>query len=77
MMSMFYTLFQPHRYTFAVTGLKRCRRYDKTFATRDEANLYMYKVINKLNLRINECYDDKHNKTYLCTNGVRFYINRM
>lgn len=65
-----------HTYTFAVIGLPKSRKYERDFASRDAANDHMYKLMNKFNLRLEKMYDDKHCKTYVCTNGVRFYVNR-
>lgn len=63
-----------HRYSFAATGL---RMKSKEFDSRDEAKEQMYKVLSKNHLTILKIYDDKHDKTYVCNNGVKFYINRM
>lgn len=61
-------------YTLATLGLKKA--YDRTFSSREEANDFMYHLINKYGLRIVEIYDDKHAKTYKCENGERFFIQR-
>lgn len=63
-----------HLYTLAATGIKlRAREFNH----RRDAENAMYKVIGKKNLRIIERYDDKHFKTYVCENGIKFYINRV
>ena len=62
-------------YTVAVIGLDS-RRYNRVFSTREAANEYMYKVCSKHNLTVEEVWDDKHDKTYHCNNGVTFYIQR-
>ena len=64
-----------HRYTLASTGLER--NIDKIYCSRNEATSKMYSLCNKYGLRVVEVYDDKHEKTYICNNGVRFYIHRM
>ena len=68
----YYTM-APHTYSLSVSGLKV---KTKRFASRQAANKAMYKLIGKYDLQLAEVYDDKHYKTYLFTNGVRFYINR-
>lgn len=65
--------FGSHFYTLSATGLNfRTRRYNN----REEAAQEMYNVMSKKSLDLQEVYDDRHNKTYVCSNGVRFYINR-
>jgi len=64
-----------HCYEVCVDGLKS--KINKTFCSRQTANEYMYDVCGKYGLHIVEVYDDKHFKTYKCSNGVKFYINRM
>lgn len=63
-----------HYYTFAATGI---RVREKTFVRRDLANAYMYKIMNKYGLTLETVWDDNHDKTYICNNGVRFYIHRV
>jgi hypothetical protein len=63
-----------HNYSFAVIGLSK--KYNKSFSTRSAANEYMYKLCHKFGLTIEETYNDNHDKTYLCTKGVTFYIQR-
>lgn len=63
-----------HWYTLAATGI---RFKDKEFSSRQVAEEAMYKFIDKNHLKVNEIYDDKHFKTYICNNGIRFYINRI
>jgi hypothetical protein len=63
-----------HYYTFAVTGIKE-RELD--FQTRQKANEHMYKIMKKHGLSIVKVYNDKHYKTYVCNNEVRFYIQRV
>lgn len=68
-------LFQgKHNYTFAVIGLKKekCR----LFRSRAAANDYMYSLCRKHGLQIVDVWDDHHDKTYICQNGVRFFIQR-
>lgn len=62
-----------HMYSLAATGLKLKSKY---YVSRELAKQEMYKVMAKHHLVINKVYDDKHYKTYICNDGVRFYINR-
>lgn len=66
--------FMTHQYTFASNEAKIKTR---VFGSRQQANSYMYKVCAKKGLHIDHILDDNHNKTYVCDNGVRFYINRV
>jgi hypothetical protein len=66
--------FSEHLYTLGATGIKF---NGGVFATRQAARSSMYKYIDKHHLHIVEKYDDNHFKTYVCDNGVKFYINRM
>ena len=64
-----------HQYSLASTGLKK--NIDKVYSSRNEAKSKMYSLCNKYGLQVVEVYDDKHEKTYICNSGVRFYIHRM
>lgn len=68
---------QKHYYTFAVLGLGHDRKFDRTFNTREAANDYMHKLMHKYGIKLIEVWDDKHFKTYKCSNNVRFFINRV
>lgn len=64
-----------HRYSLAATGIKF--RSDE-FDTRDGAVDTMHRFMDKHNLQIAEIWDDKHYKTYICTDRtIRFYVNRI
>lgn len=63
-----------HSYSLATVGLKR--DVFKTFSSREAANEYMYRVLAKNHLAIKKVYDDKHDKTYKCGDGVTFFIQR-
>ena len=63
-----------HSYTLAATGIKF---KDRQYFSRQQAKEDMYKFMNKHGLQIINVYDDKHFKTYICQNNIRFYINRM
>lgn len=70
---MFNCWTNSHSYSLAVTGLKM---KNKVFSTREEANQMMYKIMAKYHLTLQKVFDDNHDKTYVCDNGVRFYIQR-
>lgn len=72
--NLLFSAYGEHRYTLASTGL---RIKDEEFTSRQQAEHEMHKIMKKHNLHIEEVYDDKHFKTYLCNNNVRFYINRI
>jgi hypothetical protein len=63
-----------HRYSLAATGTKF---HSCEVCSREAANQIMYDYVNKHRLHIIKVYDDKHDKTYICDNGIRFYINRI
>lgn len=65
--------FGNHFYTLTATGLNfRTHRYNN----REEATQAMYDIMSRKSLDLKEVYDDKHYKTYVCSDNVRFYINR-
>jgi len=68
------TMLNGHYYTFSCTGLKGVK--ERTFASRDSANKYMYGLLAKYGLKVVKVYDDKHYKTYICNNDITFYIQR-
>lgn len=65
---------QEHRYTLAATGVKF---HDKVFASRQEANTYMYKTLRRRGLSVRKVWHDHHDVTYVCDNNVSFYIQRV
>lgn len=72
--NLFISNFGEHRYTLASTGLKI---REQEFSSRPAAEKVMYSLMKKYRLHIENVYDDNHYKTYLCNNGIRFYINRI
>lgn len=70
---MFGYSFNSHTYSFAVSGLKY---RSKNFNSRECANELRYELESKYGLQLKEVYDDKHDKTYVYTNGVKIYIHR-
>lgn len=65
--------FGGHRYVLAATGTPMS---PMTFGSRQCAEQAMYGIIGRRGLHIGEVYDDRHDKTYVCEGGVRFYITR-
>ncbi len=65
----------PHRYSFACYGLSHVKSRD--FPSRKAAEGHMHKICAKNGLRVEDVWDDHHDKTYCCDNGVKFYICRM
>lgn len=63
------------KYSFVFDNKKKL--LSKYFTTREEATEYMYDVCGKYGLKISKVYDDKHNKTYICSNGYKFFIQRV
>ena len=63
-----------HKYSLASIGLKK--NVSKIFGSRQAANSYMYNICAKYHLHIKDIWDDKHDKTYVCENGVKFFIQR-
>ena len=63
-----------HRYVLAATGT---RLSPMEFGSRQCAEQAMYGIIGRKGLRIRKVYDDRHDKTYVCDDGItRFYITR-
>ena len=64
-----------HLYTLGATGLEL--RGDCYFPSRQAANAKMYSIMKKKGLYVNKVYDDHHFKTYICNDGITFYVNRV
>ena len=70
---LFGNMLAKRYYTFACDGIKV---QEKDFGSRQEANKYMYRVMARHGLKIVEVYNDKHHKTYVCNNNIKFFIQR-
>jgi hypothetical protein len=70
---LFGNMLAKNHYTFACDGIKV---QEKEFSSRQEANKYMYRVMAKYGLNLVEVYNDKHHKTYICNNNIKFFIQR-
>lgn len=65
-----------NNYTFVMTGAN-LKEVDKMFTNRAQANEEMYRLIREHDLKVVKVYNDKHDKTYICSNGAEFHINRL
>lgn len=65
---------EGHVYSLASVGLGN--NVSELFASREAAEQKMYSIVGKRGLVIREIWDDRHDKTYNCDNGVSFYIQR-
>lgn len=63
-----------HLYSLVLIGFHK--NYSKNFFSRESAMETMYDLMTKYHLKLKKIYDDKHDKTYICTNGAEFHINR-
>lgn len=70
---MLYTQCGSHIYSLAATGIKF---KSKEFLSRHDANTFMYRFMAKKGLKIVEIWNDRHDKTYCCQDGIKFYVNR-
>ena len=66
--------YTKHYYTFACSGMKMSC---KEFTSREQAKEYMYRIIDKLGLTLLDKWKDNHDVTYVCNNGIKFYIQRV
>ncbi len=76
-MAFDYWLSQPlqeNKYTLSSNGLKKEKTYHYT--SRDKAEEKMYSILDKMGTRAVTVLEDNEDKTYICSNGVRFYIQR-
>lgn len=62
-----------HMYTLAASGIKF---RSKSFQSREAAKRSMYEFIDRKGLKIKDKWVDGHYRTYVCEDGVKFYINR-
>ena len=70
-----FNLYNGHQYTMVLIGAGKV--VSKTFSTREAANQAMYKLMGKHGLSLEEVYNDRHDKTYICNKGAEFHINRI
>jgi len=70
-----YALNGGHTYSFVFLRPGK-RTVGNTFASRNLANEEMYKMIKKYDLKVSKVYEDHHDKTYICSDGSSFVIDR-
>lgn len=75
MLNIFNSWNDGHQYTLVLLSTRKT--ISKIFNSREAANAAMYKLIGKYRLSLRKIYDDNHDKTYICNNGVEFHINRV
>lgn len=67
-------VYSDKRYVLSASGI---RMKAQSFGNRRAATEAMYNFISRKHLVLQEVYDDKHYKTYICNNNIRFYVQRM
>lgn len=67
--------FFGHHYNMVMLKDGKCV-CDKVYGTRDRAEDKMYHLMHKYDIVLSEAYKDKHDRTYKCTDGYEFHINR-
>jgi len=68
---------EKHASRFYTLGSDKYKISTSIFTSRCAANTEMYKIMNKNKLRIIDMYDDYHDKTYVCSDYSKFYVNRI
>lgn len=69
-----FTSDSSHKYTVAAVG---CKFKDATFTSRDAAKAYLGRYLNKKCIQVKEKWRDGHYVTYVCDNGIKFFISRI
>lgn len=69
-------LYAKHAYVLDGVGIQD-KAFKKTYFTRDNAEKEMYRLMNKYSTKAVKVYEDNHDKTYVCANGMTFYISRL
>lgn len=72
---MFDYFYQP-RHTYSVVVTDSNHRYCRSFSSRENAKLKMYALCRKWGVQVVKVWDDNHDKTYICSDGSQFHINR-
>ena len=66
-----------HAYVLDGDGVQEEKCFEKIYFNRHTAEKDMYRLMNKYSTHTVKMYDDKHDKTYICDNGIKFYITRL
>ena len=72
----FETLQSLNGHRYSVAGIN-CNIKDCQFSSRQAAKNYMYEYIDRKGIRVREKWHDGHCVTYVCDNGIKFFINRI
>jgi len=67
-------LIGKHRYSLASSDQSFG---EQDFLTRSDAKREMNRALKERGISVVEVYDDKHDKTYCCSDGTKFFINRI
>ena len=65
-----------HFYSLTCVGAGMKGNFGKMYASRELAEKNMYKLFKKFDIQLVKEYEDNHDKTYICTRNVSFYIQR-
>ena len=69
-------LYAKHAYVLEGVGVHD-KSFEKTYFNRDSAEKEMYRLMDKYATKAVEVFEDNHDKTYVCDNGMTFYISRL
>lgn len=69
-----FTSENSHLYSVAAIGVKF---RSATFDSRVAAKAYLGNYLNKKGIAVKEKWRDGHYVTYVCDNGVKFFISRI
>ena len=63
-----------HLYSVAAIG---CNMKSETFNSRQAAKEYMYKYLDRKGIQVKEKWHDGHYVTYVCSDNIKVFINRI
>lgn len=66
-----------HEHLYSLVSENGPRKVDEIYSSREAANNAMYAICNKYRLQITKVWDDGHYKTYICSNGAKFFVSRV
>lgn len=72
----YFTLQPSNGHLYSVDSVG-CNIKSRTFSSRQLAKNYMYDYIDRKGIRIREKWHDGHYVTYVCDNGIKFFISRI
>lgn len=62
-----------HLYSVTAYGVKF---RNATFGSRNEAKIYLGEYLDRKDIQVKEKWRDGHCTTYVCDNGIKFFISR-